>query len=246
MSGIAEFVQLRGEYASIFVAAVLLALAARPVARLLALPQSEVGDFFWNGAVAFVVAGRLAYLAMESPQTLVDPLVLIRIQGGIEPLAGVAGVGAVLAWRIRRRGGELWPWATLAALGLAVAAIGYDLACLLRDACYGATVPTPLGFHMAGLSEPRLATPLVEAAVLLAALSVLLAAAPRLGFRALALSLVAALALVRAALTPASVLGREAVGGETLLLFVLGAAAVAVAILPSIGAMKGGEPLDHG
>ena len=239
MSGLIEFVQLRGEYASMLVVAVLLALAARPVARLLALPRNELGDHFWNGGVAFVVAGRLAYLALESPQTLIDPLVLIRLQGGIEPLAGVAGVAAVLAWRVRRRGGELWPWATAAAVGVTLAVIGYDLACVLRDACYGATVSTPLGFQMSGLSEPRVATPLIEAAVMLAILSALLAAAPRFGVRALALSLVAALALLRAALTPASALGLEAVGVETLLLVALGVGAVATAILPRTGIMRG-------
>ena len=84
MSGVIEFVQLRGEYASIFAAAALLALAARPVTRLLALPRREVGDLFWNGGVAFVVAGRLAYLATEAPSSLLDPLVLVRIQGGQE------------------------------------------------------------------------------------------------------------------------------------------------------------------
>ncbi len=239
MSGLIEFVQLRGEYASMLVVAVLLALAARPVARLLALPRNELGDHFWNGGVAFVVAGRLAYLALESPQTLIDPLVLIRLQGGIEPLAGVAGVAAVLAWRVRRRGAELWPWATAAAVGVTLAVIGYDLACVLRDACYGATVSTPLGFQMSGLSEPRVATPLLEAAVMLAILSALLAAAPRFGVRALALSLVAALALLRAALTPASALGLETVGVETLLLVALGAGAVATAILPRTGIMRG-------
>ena len=240
MSGVIEFVQLRGEYASIFAAAALFVLAARPVTRLLALPRREVGDLFWNGGVAFVVAGRLAYLALESPQTLLDPIVLIRIQSGIEPLAGVAAVVAVLAWRVRRRGGALWPWATAAAVGLTLAVIGYDLACVLRDACYGATAPSPLGFHMAGLGETRVATPLVEAAVLLAVLSAMLAAAPRLRPGIAALSLVAALALLRAALTPASVLGREAVGVETLVLVALGVGALAAAlVLPRAAVARG-------
>lgn len=242
MSGVIDFVQLRGEYASMLAAAVLLVLAVRPVARLLALPRQQVGDLFWNGGVAFVVAGRLAYLALESPRTLLDPIVLIRLQGGIEPFAGVAGIVAVLAWRIRRRGGELWPWATAAAVGLTLATIGYDLACVLRDACYGAITPAPLGFLMAGLSETRLATPLVEAALLLAALSALLAAAPRLRPGMLALSLVAALALLRAALTPASVRGWEAAGVEALALIALAVAALVASLALSRAAVSRGGP----
>ena len=140
---------------------------------------------------------------------------------------------AVLAWRLRRRGGELWPWATATAVGLTLVVIGYDLACVLRNACYGATAPAPLGFQMAGLSGTRVATPLVEAAVLLAALSGLLAAAPRLRPAVPALSLVAALALLRAALTPVSVLGRESAGLETLVLVSLGVGALVAALVLS-------------
>ena len=240
MSGVAEFVALRGEYASLLVAVVLLVIAVRPVARLLALPRDAVGDLFWNGGLAFVVAGRVGYLALESPRTLIDPLVLIRLQGGIEPLAGAAAVVAVLAWRVRRRGGELWPWATAAAVGLTLAVIGYDLACVLRDACYGATAPAPLGFLMGGLNETRLATPLVEAALLLAALSALIALAPRLRPGVPALALVGALALLRAALTPASVLGREAVGVELALLVALAGGALAASVVLSRAALASG------
>ena len=53
------------------------------------------------------------------------------------------------------------------------------------------------------------------------------------------LTLGAALALLRAALTPASALGLAAVGVETLLLVALGAGAVATAILPRTGIMRG-------
>ena len=97
MSEVLDFVQARGEYASLLAVALLLWRSAGPAARLLALERREVADLFWNGSVAFVVAARLAYVLAESPRTLLDPLVLIRLPGGIEPLAGAAAVAAVVA-----------------------------------------------------------------------------------------------------------------------------------------------------
>lgn len=243
MSEVFDFIQLRGEYASLFVVALMLALSAGPTARLLALPSREVADLFWNGGVAFVVVGRLAYLLAESPRTLLDPLVLIRLQGGIEPLAGALAVALVVAWRVRRQE-QLWAWITAGAVGVAVATVGYDLACVLRDACYGIAAPPPLGFEMSGFSEARLATPLLEATVVLAAGAVLLRSAHRLKAEAVPLLLIGVLALVRAALTPASVLGADAVGVETMLLAFLGVAlvgaALAITFTASVRPMKSG------
>ncbi len=228
MSAVIEFVQLRGEYASLIAAALLLWAASRPIARLLGLPRGEVTDVFWNSGVAFLVVGRLAYVAEQSPRTLFDPLVLIRLPGGVDPLAGALAVAAVIAWR-QRRGGDVWLWAIVGASGLAVATVGYDLACVLRDACYGTTAPAPFGFRMSGFSEPRLATPLIEAALLMMLLAVVVTFAGRWRPRAVALVLTGVLLLVRAALTPASVLGTGAVGVETALLVALGAVALAAA-----------------
>ena len=228
MSEVLDFVQARGEYASLLAVALLLWRSAGPAARLLALERREVADLFWNGSVAFVVAARLAYVLAESPRTLLDPLVLIRLPGGIEPLAGAAAVAAVVAWRARRRNAA-WAWVTAGAAGLAVATVGYGLTCVLRDACFGVTAPPPFGFEMSGFSEARMATPLVEATVLLAAGAALLMLARRLSVEAVALLSIAALALVRAALTPASALGDDAVGFETLLLAGGGVALLATA-----------------
>ncbi len=77
--------------------------------------------------------------------------------------------------------------------------------------------------------------------MVLAALSVLLAVAPRLRPGVPALSLVAALALLRAALTPASVLGREAAGVETLVLVSLGVGALAAALALSRAPVANGS-----
>ncbi|MEZ4552786.1 MAG: hypothetical protein R3B59_02670 [Dehalococcoidia bacterium] len=231
MSGVVEFVQVRGEYVSFFLVLAMLWASGGTIARLVGLPRRAVGDLTFNGAVAFVAVGRLGYLATEAPRSLLDPLVVIRFQAGIEPLVGAAAVAAVAAWQTRGQDAVArWGVAGAASIGLAVATVGYDVTCVVRDACYGAAAPAPFGFEMSGLSEPRIATPLVEATLLMAAGAVLLRIGGRLTVATAAL-LLGTLALTRAALTPASALGVEAVGLETVVLVVVGILAVGWAIV---------------
>ena len=225
-----EWIAVRGEWVSLLLVAAALALSVRPLARLLGLPREALGDLSWYGGIAFVTAGRLAYVALESPDALTDLLVFIRISGGIEPFAGVLATLAVVAWRTRHeRGlsGARATWLAAAAAALVLATATYDLACVARDACYGAAAPAPLGFAMSDLSDTRLATPLIEASLLLLAAGALLSTpiAPR---RAL-LALGGLAALLRVALTPLSVLGTDALGLESLAFVALGAALLAVA-----------------
>jgi prolipoprotein diacylglyceryltransferase len=231
MSEVLDFLRPRGEYVSLFVVAGLLVLAVRPTSELLALPRDRLGDLFWYGGLAFVVAGRVAFLAVEAPASLLDPLVLIRIQGGIAPLAGAIAALAVTSWRARRDLEASGRWLAAGAAGLAIAALGYDLACPLRDACFGAQAPPPLGFRMSGLADTRLATPLLEAAALLVVLAGTVRWLPRLAPGAAALGLLAALALLRAAFTPLSVRGLDAAGVETALLVAAGVALTVAAIV---------------
>lgn len=219
---------VRGEWISLLIVAALLALSVRPLSGLLRLPRNELGDLFWNGALAFVIVGRLTYVTIESPDALTDPLVLIRIQGGIEPFAALLGVGAVLAWRTRDTPEARLTWLAAAAGGLALTVISYDLACVARDGCTGIEAPAPLGFAMSGLSETRMATPLVEATLLLLAAGALLSSTlvARRGLIALA----GAAALLRVAFTPLSVRGTDAIGLETLLFALVGLAAITVAV----------------
>jgi hypothetical protein len=220
-----EWIAVRGEWVSLLLAAAALALSVRPLARLLGLPREALGDLTWYGGIAFVVAGRLAYLAIESPGALTDPLVLVRISGGVEPFAGMLAALAVVAWRTRHERAHSEAratWLAAAAATLVVATATYDLA------CYGAEAPAPLGFAMSDLSDTRLATPLIEASLLLLAAGALLSAplAPR---RAL-LALGGLAALLRVALTPLSVLGTDALGIETAFFAALGVALLAVAV----------------
>ena len=106
--------------------------------------------------------------------------------------------------------------------------IGYDLACIARDACTGAEAPAPFGFAMSGLSETRVATPLLEAALLLVAGGLLLSS-PLAAHRGL-IALAGVAALVRVALTPLSVVGTDALGVESVLFALVGVAAIAFAL----------------
>lgn len=227
MPSVPDWIAIRGEWASLLIIAGVLMLSTRSLSRLLGLPRNELGDLFWNGALAFVIIGRLAYVAIEAREALTDPLVLIRIQGGIEPFAGVLAAGAVLAWRTRADASSRLTWLAAAAGGLAVTAVIYDIACVARDACYGTEAPAPLGFAMSDLSETRLATPLIQAALLTLAAGALLSSglSPR---RAL-IGLGGVAALSRVVFTPLSVLGTDALGLESVLFALLGVAAVALA-----------------
>jgi hypothetical protein len=222
-----EWLVVRGEIASMLIVVVTLALATRPLSNLLAVPRMGLSDLLWSGGVAFVVVGRIAYVAIESPEALTDPFVLLRFQGGIEPLAGLAAVAGVLAWRTRRDRASLVMWLAAASAGILVALVSYDAACIARDACAGAEAPAPLGFTMAGLSDTRLATPLIEAALLLLAAGALLTAP--LDARRAALALAGFAALLRAALTPLSILGPDALGPETAAFVALGVALLILA-----------------
>jgi len=228
MPSVPDAVAIRGEWISLILVATVLALSVHPLSRLLALPRSELGDLFWNAALAFVVVGRLAYLVLESPEALPDPLILIRIQGGIEPFVGLLAVAAVLAWRTRHDRASTLAWVAAASAGLVIAAVVYDVGCIARDGCTGTEAPAPLGFAMSELSETRIATPLIEAALVLLAGGALLSS--ELGVRRGLIALGGFAAAVRVAFTPLSVLGSDALGLESAL-FVAVAVAAAVIVV---------------
>ena len=239
MEAVYDFVFPRGEYASLVVVGVLLALAAPRVARLTGLAKGAIGDLYWNASLAFVVAGRLAYLATEAPTSLLDPLVIVRIQGGVSPLAGSAAAFAVLVWRLRDESSDArWRWLTAWVAGLFVATVGYDIACPLRDACYGAAAPAPLGFRMSGLADTRIATPLVEAALLLAALGVILTLWPRLRPGQAGLLALSTVAGLRVAFQPLSVTGWPGFTAEVAWFGAVAVLALAAVILRAVRSLR--------
>lgn len=239
MGPIPEAIVVRGEVVSAVLVVVVLLAVARPLAAVLGIPRPAVSDLYFNGAIAFVAAGRAAYLILEDRGSAFDPLVAIQIQGGIEPLAGTIAVGALVAWEVSRRREVAWPIVAAGALGLVVAAIVYDGGCVVRDACYGAPAPAPLGFRMGGLADTRLATPLVEAALLLGVLWAVFRAWRRLSWPMRAAIPFAAVALLRAALTPLSVLEWDAVGFRTYVTVAAGMGVVGGALVATWMARAG-------
>lgn len=229
MSAALDFIHPRDEYVSLMIVAAILAGAVASAAALLAVDRRRLGDLWWYGGIAFVLAGRVAFLAREAPRSLLDPLVAIRVQGGIVPFAGVAAVAAVGAWLARRDPpAQRLAWFAAAALGLVIATVGYDVTCIARDACAGRAAPAPLGMVMPGLTQSRLATPLIEAALLLLAGGALLMVAPPV---AGAITAGGIAALLHAALAPASTRGAAALDLEAAAFAVTGVALVASAVM---------------
>lgn len=227
MGPIPDAIVVRGEIVSAVIAVVALMVSARPLATLLGLPRAAVSDLYFNGAIVFIVAGRVVYLLLEARDSLFDPLVAVQIQTGVEPLAGAIAVLLLGAWEVSNRRDAVWPLVAGVSLGLVLATIVYDASCIVRDACYGAPAPAPLVFRMSGLADTRLATPLVEAAVLLAGLSLFLRVWPWLSWPARAAFPFAGVAILRGAFTPLSVFEAEAVGVRAYGTILAGVVAVA-------------------
>lgn len=230
METIVEVLRPRGEIVSLMLVALVLWRAVPGLARALAAPERVAGDLAWHAGLAFVVVGRAVYLLAEAPGSLLDPLVVVRVQGGIEPLAGAGAAAAVVLWTVRDRLEDAWPLVSVASLALLLAVAAYDLACLARDACYGTPAAAPLGFPMGGLAESRVATPLLEGATLLAVAALLLRWWTRLRPGVGALLAVASVALLRAAMTPLGVAGWRGVSGELALLAAIGVGCTAAAV----------------
>ncbi len=206
----------RGEAVSFLVVVVVLALSMRPVARAYGLSPRIVEEHYWWGGIAFLIIGRLAFLAEASADLLLDVMVVIRFTDGIAPVIGGTAALAWVLWRGRGTGSGA-PLA-VAVTGLILAAAAYGLACPVRGACFGATAPAPLGFPMHGLLESRLATPAIEGIVLLAILAVAVRLIGRWPLPALAWGLLSALALVRVAMMPLSAAGVDGPTAVALLL----------------------------
>lgn len=195
----------RGEAASFVIVTAALAVSARVIARVTGASARLVEDVYWTGALLFLAVGRLAFVATNSPGLITDVAVLIRFTDGVDPLGGAL---AALGWSLRKsRGGLDGPlWASSVA-GLVLAAAVYDLACPVRASCYGIAVTPPLGFSMHGLAEPRLPTPVIEAAVLLVLLGIMTRLLERWTAQRVAWALLTSLIVTRLAALPLTVQG---------------------------------------
>ncbi|MDA0815590.1 MAG: prolipoprotein diacylglyceryl transferase [Chloroflexi bacterium] len=233
----------RGEALSFALVAVVLLLSSRIIARAMGVAPRLVDDQIFWGILVFVISGRLAHMALTTPVLLADPMVVIRFTDGLQPLAGATGVLAWSWWRGRlvRAFGEYW---AVAACGLVVASIAYDLGCPVREACMGATAPSPWGMPLHGLVEPRLPTPLMDGIVLLVVLAIAVRVDRARQPACLGWTLLAALAAMRLALTPLSAGGFDAPVMAVLAVMVVLSTAMAVRAahsLPSEGPTASSE-----
>jgi hypothetical protein len=214
----------RGETASFIVVTVALAISARLIARITGASPRFVEDAYWMGGLLFLVVGRLAFVAKTSPGLVTDVAVLIRFTDGIDPIGGAL---AALGWSLwRSRGAVSGPLWAASVAGLVLAAAIYDLACPVRASCYGIAATPPLGFSMHGLTEPRLPTPVIEGAVLLALLGIMVRLLDRWTAQRVAWALLASLIVTRLAILPLTVEGVPLAGA-----LILGAVALVAAAL---------------
>lgn len=231
----------RGEAASFILVTVALAISARLIARVTGASSRLVEDAYWTGGLLFLVVGRLAFVATNSPGLLTDVAVLIRFTDGLDPLGGAA---AALGWSLwRSRGGANGPLWAASVAGVVLAAAIYDLACPLRSSCYGITATPPLGFSMHGLSESRLPTPVIEGAVLLSLLGITARLLDRWNARRVAWALLASLIVTRLAILPLTVQGLSLV--DALLLAIAALAAVGFALRSTSERAEIPEPIEE-
>lgn len=103
----------------------------------------------WPSFVGLGV-GRVVAVSIDGPSSLGSLSDLLIIRSGVEFWPGVAAALLVAAWSARRSGhaslDRLADLTPLAVIGYA----GYEVACLVRDGCYGPE--SPLGLQPPGTS----------------------------------------------------------------------------------------------
>lgn len=145
-------------------------LAAVVVARLTVATTSLKGaaDTMLGPGMAGLAVGRIAFLALDDPASLLSPRDVILVGGGVEFWPAVAAAVAMFLFQGRNE-------ATHAVSRLAeiapAALVGYGMyegGCLTRGGCFGPSAPI-------GLRPPAVATSMVPIGLLVAVTAVALA-----------------------------------------------------------------------
>lgn len=139
-----------GLLASILVAATATWLAARFVRARQRLTID--GDAFMLSALTGLVAGRLAFVALEDPTSFARFRDLLIIRSGVEFWPGIAVGVIVLSLHARRRGLPIPECLSIAAPLFLVGYGAYEATCSFREGCFGPSSPlglTPPGFGAA-------------------------------------------------------------------------------------------------
>ena len=137
-----------GLLASILIAGAL----PRLVARFVPAPDGQTvdGDGLMMAALAGLVAGRLAFVALDDPGSFARLRDLLIIRSGVEFWPGLAVGAGVYALASRRSGRSVMEAMSLAAPLFLVGYGGYEASCVLRNGCFGP--PSPLGLTPPGFA----------------------------------------------------------------------------------------------
>jgi prolipoprotein diacylglyceryltransferase len=154
-----DAIRIRSDFISILVVVLLASFGAWAWSRNEEQRRTGLDSLIVSSALVAVIAGRLAWVLVESPRLIRLPLDLAQIQSGIDlPVAILAFVSMTL-WRGRRDSALL----TFASVALPAGLAIYAALCLFRGDCYGAAGPTPLAVPFPQFHENRLPIALYEA-----------------------------------------------------------------------------------
>ncbi|MEO6713486.1 MAG: prolipoprotein diacylglyceryl transferase family protein [Mycobacteriales bacterium] len=126
-------------------------------------------DVLLGAAMAGVLAGRVAAVLLDDPESLRSLSAFLIIRGGVEMWPGAVVAALVAGVSLHRRSAPvLGGFAALSPVVL-VAYAGFEATCLVREGCYGPS-------SALGLRPDGLATTMVPSGVIVAIVLVLVAA----------------------------------------------------------------------
>ena len=133
----------------------ILAAAAAPWLLARVMPTSPDrptidGDALMTSSLAGLLAGRLAFVALEDPSTFTRVRDLLIIRSGVEFWPGLVVGVMVMARAARRRDMPIWTAMALAAPLFLVGYGAYEATCTLREGCFGP--PSAIGVAPAGFA----------------------------------------------------------------------------------------------
>lgn len=131
--------------------------------------NASAADLAVTAAVAGMFVGRLVAMGLAGVNPLTNPLDVLLVRGGVNPVGATVGAVAYLLWATRREETLLGRFGPAATAGLA----GWHAGCLWRGSCLGAAGDVPWGWSLPGSDVVRHPTELYTALLLVVATVVL-------------------------------------------------------------------------
>jgi phosphatidylglycerol:prolipoprotein diacylglycerol transferase len=116
------------------------------IGRLQGIEFQKIMDMGLIIIIAGIIGSRLAYVLINFPYYIKNPLDMFKLwHGGLVFSGGLIAVLLAIVWYARRRGYSIWQigdlWAPAAAIGQAIGRIG----CFMAGCCYGKPTDMPWG-----------------------------------------------------------------------------------------------------